>query len=241
MMKCSITEKNNSSTDSVESSSEIVAEIDEDKFSNAAEKLEFLKLNNFSDVKNYANESEIYIMNSDAEGVYGIGELYIENIPIYVSYTLNNEDEINKFSGMFSVELEEKNIDDVLYFVNKTISFLFDLQEFEYDVFSKDGFQMNIYDEETSSELLNGNATYFVSLYDEYDTYWKITATVSKEKVFEFSFMRNYYLGDSADGYPTLDLRGQNEDKTLSEDPVVSDDSEILSGEERISDELLEV
>ena len=236
MMKRSTTEKNNSSTDSAESSSEIIVENEEDKFSNAAEKLKFFKLNKFSDVKKYANESEIYIMNSDAEGIYGIGELYVENIPIYMNYMLNDEDEINKFSGIFSVELKENDINDVIYFANKMILLLFDLPEFEHNVFSKDGFLLNIYDEETTNELLNGNATYFVSIYDEYDTYWKITATVSKEKVFKFSFMRNYYLGDFVDNYPTIDLRGRDKNENLSENSM-ADNSDLISGSETVSDE----
>ncbi len=244
--------KENNET-SVESS-EVVSNTSEieqgdytEEHKNAAEKLKFLKLDDFDAVRKYADESEIYIMNSDSEITFGIGELYIKEIPVFITYMLNDESSINLLSGTFSVELNNNDLEslrDIIYYIDRVIFYLFGEVEFEHSIFSSSGYLIDCYSDESYTELLNGEATYHVSVIDEKETYWKIKGSVTEQKNVVFSFLRSYDFRKYEDNSPNMDLRKEDiEDLSSIESEaelsgMESMDAEISNGssEEAVSD-----
>ncbi len=182
------------------------------------EKIEFLKLNSVEEIKQYTKDSQIYIQESDNELFFGIGELYVENVPIMMSYQLNPDKTIKRFDGSFSVDLKTGSADEVWQFinyVNETISLFYGLEYMNYSIYDKDGAPMEILMGEVQEQLLNGEAKYSFSMIDGHNTYIYASAQVADKKTINFKFFRCYDLEMYNDSNPNVDLRNtEAEDET---------------------------
>lgn len=187
---------------------------DEYDTSQVVEELDFLKLNTYDEIKQYADEYPIYIQSSDDNTMFGIGELYIEDRPVTLFYQLNENGSINRFDGSYSYELKETFAEDVSYTIkcfNNIISDFFLVENFGHAFYGENGAPITSFNEKIYDEVLEGKATYGLSIIDESNTYWYVTATVVDKKCMNFEFFRCFDLSTYNDDSPNLDLRIKDE------------------------------
>lgn len=179
-----------------------------------AEQIEFLKLNSFDEIKEYSNDAQFYIRESSDELFFGLGELYVDDIPIDVIYRLNDDGTIQRFDGYFSVELKKSNTDElstlILYF-NHIVMDIFGIEYLEHSIYDADGSSMDVYSDGVYEKMLQGNAKYTLSVIDANNTYWRVSAVISDEKTVNFEFFRCFDLDTYNDDSPNIDLRADPE------------------------------
>lgn len=178
------------------------------------EKIEFLKLNTYDEIKKYADEYPIYIQASDDKAVFAIGELYIEDIPVKLFYNLNEDGTINRFDGYYSVKVVDKSADElerIIACFNSVVGDYFGVGTFVYDIYDESGMPISSFDEQIYEEMFAGKATYGLSIVDKDNTYWYITAAVSDGQQVNFEFFRCFDLSVYSDETPNIDLRVKDE------------------------------
>lgn len=179
-----------------------------------AKSLEFLKLNSYEEIEKYAEESPIYIQKSDDVTLFGIGELYIDESPVKVIYSLNEDGSLFRFDGYYTATLNNAESDELwekLICIDELLMEYFQVGHFDHSVFLEDGMSAEYTDKDLDEELINGKAKYVVSVIDENNTYWHISAVVTEKKQLDIEFFRcfdeNFYSDDS----PNIDLRVETE------------------------------
>lgn len=174
------------------------------------EKIDFLKLNSFEEVKSYAEESPIYIQESDDKNFYSIGELYINDSPIRVFYSLNEGGTIKRFDGMYSLTFDELtvvDIDNTLYNFSCVISQFFDIENFNFNAYDEKGMAIDAYSTDIYNQLLNQKAKYELTVIDQSNTYWNVSIVATDSKQIDFKFFRCFDLGVYNDDEINIDLR----------------------------------
>lgn len=172
-------------------------------------KIDFLKLNTYDEIKKYADEN-LYIRESSDETLFAIGELYIEEFPVELFYSLNEDNSISRFDGYYSYELKDSTSDavwDVIAYFDHVIVEYFNVEYFEHSIFDENGVPIDAYDENSYELMLNGKAKYNLSIIDESNTYWNISAVVTDKEQIEFEFFRCFDLSVYNDDSPNIDLR----------------------------------
>ena len=187
-------------------------EIDPEEYdvSQVVDKVEFLKLNSYDEIKAYADEYPIYIQASDDDLLFAIGELYVEDAPVTLFYKLNDDKSINRFDGKYTYMLEQKSNDevwDIVSYFNHVVVEYFDTEHFEHSIYDEEGAPVDAYDENSYELMLNGKAKYNLSILDESNTYWNISAVVTDKKQIEFEFFRCFDSSVYDDDSPNIDLR----------------------------------
>lgn len=176
-------------------------------------KIDFLKLNTYDEIKKYADEN-LYIRESSDETLFAIGELYIEESPVELFYSLNEDNSISRFDGYYSYELKDSSSDalwDVIAYFDHVIVEYFNVEYFEHSIFDENGAPIDAYDENSCELMLNGKAKYNLSIIDESNTYWNISVVVTDKKQIEFEFFRCFDLSVYDDDSPNIDLRVKEE------------------------------
>lgn len=187
---------------------------DEYDTSQVVEKIDFLKLNTYDEIKQYADEYPIYIQSSDDNTMFGIGELYIEESPVNLFYQLNENGSMHRYDGSYSYELKETSAEDVTYVIkcfNNIISDFFLVENFGHVFYGEDGAPITTFDEQIYVEFFEGKVTYGLSIIDESNTYWYVTAMVTDKEYINFEFFRCFDLSTYSDDSPNLDLRIKDE------------------------------
>ena len=187
-------------------------QVEEYNASESVEKLEFLKLNSFNEVKKYADESPIHILNSDDKNLFGIGELYIEDFPVTLFYSLNDDGTISRIDGTCFItkdNLSEEYVGGALHRVNRIVSGFFNIENVFFTAYDENGAEMENYTVQTYEQLINGKARYRLTVIDESNTYWSILIKVTDKKQIEIEFFRCFDLSVYSDDSPNLDLRSQ--------------------------------
>ena len=182
--------------------------------SHIVKEIKFLKLNTYDEIKKYADENPVYIQTSDDATVFAIGELYIEDRPVSLFYKLNADNSIKRFDGSYSYEMSDPSaseISRVLSHLDCVVAGCFDYEEFDHSVFGEDGMNINIYDEASYELMLDGKAKYNLSVIDEHNTYWNISAVVIDHKQIKIEFFRCFDLSVYDDDTPNIDLRIEEE------------------------------
>lgn len=172
--------------------------------------IKFLKFNNYDAIKQYAEEYPIYIQESDDPTIFSIGELYIKENPVTLIYNLNSDGSINRFDGSYSMELSDKSasgLQHTLGLFDAIISDYFYVERFEHDIYDENGAPIDPNSEESYELMLNGKATYGLSVIDEDNTYWYITASVMENKKISFNFFRCFDLSIYNDDSPNINMR----------------------------------
>jgi len=194
-----------------------------------AEKLEFLKLNTYDEVKAYAEENPVYIQTSNDPTVFTVGELYIGESPVTLLYQLNEDGTINRIDGYCSLSLDvgsASGVGNTIEHLNTLIAAYFDVDQFGHDAFNKEGAPLNCFGEQLYEEMFNNGATYGLSVIDESSTYWNVSAVVVEQKHLDIEFFRCFDLSVYDDTTPNIDLR------------VTEQENEEIEGE---SEEMTEV
>lgn len=174
------------------------------------EKIKFLRLNSYDEIKAYADEYPIYIQTSDDDSLFAIGELYIEDSPVTLFYKLNADKSIDRFDGKYIYTLEKESKDavwDVISYFNHVIVEYFGTEYFDHSIYDEDGAPIDVYDENSYELMFNGKAKYSLSVIDESNTYWHISTVVKEKKQIEFEFFRCFDLSVYNDDSPNIDLR----------------------------------
>lgn len=174
------------------------------------EKIEFLKLNTYDEIKKYADEYPIYIQSSDDKTLFAIGELYVEDRPVKLFYRLNEDGSISRFDGQYSCEIEQLSADavwNVVSYFNFVVAEYFGNAYFDHSIYDEYGAPVDAYDEASYELMLNGKAKYNLSIIDESDTYWNISAVIVEQKQVRFEFFRCFDLREYNDTSPNIDLR----------------------------------
>lgn len=183
---------------------------DEYDVSQVVDKINFLKLNTYDELKAYADEFPIYIQPSDDKTLFAIGELYIEESPVQLFYKLNEDGSMKRFDGYYSLKLEDASADKVDYVIkcfNNVLSTFFIVEQFGHAFYGEDGAPILYFDEQIYADMLEGKATYGLSVIDKDETYWYITAEVRDKEYVDFEFFRCFDLSTYNDNSPYLDLR----------------------------------
>ena len=178
--------------------------------SETAEKLEFLRFTSYEKLKAYADDYPVYIQKSDDESLFGIGELYIDGSPVELFYQLSADRSFNRFDGKYTVKLQKSDSDSLWELLVKTdrlASEFFITDYFEHDMLDAEGCPLDAGDESTYELMLNGKAFYNLSVIDEVNTYWNISAAVTDKKQVTFEFFRCFDLSEYDDDTPNIDLR----------------------------------
>lgn len=182
--------------------------------SGIVESIEFLKLNTDKEVKAYAEENPIYIQTSDDDTLFAIGELYVEESPVTIFYTLNKDKSIKRIDGYYSLALSDKTAEGVSEYVSyldQIIADYFGITYFDHSMFDEQGAPMSPYEETVYEQMLQGKATYGFSVIDEDGTYWYITADITNGEQLDVEFFRYFDLSIYKDITPNIDLRSNNE------------------------------
>ena len=172
--------------------------------------IKFLKLNDYDAIKQYADEYPIYIQESDDPTIFAIGELYIKDNQVTIIYTLNLDGSINRFDGSYSMDLSDKSsseLQNTIGLFDSVVSDYFYVDRFEHNIYDGNGAPIDSNSEESYELMLNGKATYGLSVFDEDDTYWYITASVEDKKQINFEFFRCFDLSVYNDDSPNIDMR----------------------------------
>lgn len=173
------------------------------------EKIDFLKLNTYDEIKKYTDENHYIRETSDAT-IFAIGELYIEESPVELFYSLNEDNSLNRFDGYYTYELKDSSSDavwDVIAYFDHVIVEYFNVEYFEHSIFNENGAPIDTYDDNSYELMLNGKAKYNLSIIDESNTYWNISAVVTDKKQIEFEFFRCFDLSVYGDDSPNIDMR----------------------------------
>ena len=191
-------------------------ETEEDPYdvSEIVESIEFLKLNTAKEVKAYAEENPIYIQTSDDETLFGIGELYVEESPVTIFYSLNKDKSIKRIDGYYSLPLSDKSAEGVseyVSFLNRIAIDYFGVTYFDHSMFDEQGAPMVNYDETAYEQMLQGKASYGLSIIDGEGTYWYISASITDGEKLDVEFFRNFDLSIYKHLTPNIDLRTNNE------------------------------
>ncbi len=186
--------------------------IEEYNAGESVEKLEFLKLNTFDEVKKYADESPIHIQNTDDKNLFGIGELYVEDFPVRAFYSLNDDGTISRIDGTCFItkdSLSEEHVGKAIQCVNSIVSGFFNIENVLFSAYDENGAEIDNYTDQTYEQLINGKAKYRLTAIDESNTYWSILIKVTDNKQIEIEFFRCFDLNVYSDDSPNLDLRSQ--------------------------------
>lgn len=172
--------------------------------------IKFLKFSDYDSIKQYADDYPIYIQESDEQTVFSIGELFINDRPVTLIYKLNSDGSINRFDGAYSMKLDDKSalgLQQTFGLFDAIVSDYFYVERFEHDIYGENGALIDSNSEESYDLMLNGKATYGLSVVDEDSTYWYITASVTDGKQINFDFLRCFDLNVYNDDSPNIDLR----------------------------------
>lgn len=197
-------------------------------YSQIVEEIEFLKLSTYQKFTDYTKENPLFIRNSDNKLFFGVGELYIEGNSLNLYYTLNEDGSFKRIDGIYSYDLKknpEQTVENLVWMFDCVVA----------EMFSVDAFQHNLYDEtrmplelsDASYQLLDqGKAMYALSIIDEHNTYWHVTAKLNEEKQVDFEFSRCFDLSIYNNVIPDIDLRthGESEETLKSEEMVESEE-----------------
>ncbi|MBQ2943214.1 MAG: hypothetical protein IJD93_00745 [Ruminococcus sp.] len=188
----------------------VYEEPEEYDVSHIVEDIEFMKISTYDDLKSYADEYPIYIQTSDDDTIFGVGELYIEEVPVRLIYSLNEDGSINRFDGEYSVKLEKSSTENVQNIVSTfecIIQQFFALDYFEHSIYDENGMKTDSYGEDVFEKLLQGKSSYSLTVVDYEGTYWSVTAVVEDKKTMKFDFFRCFDLSLYGDDDPDVDLR----------------------------------
>ncbi len=178
--------------------------------SHIVEDIEFMKLDTYDELKTYADEYPIYIQTSDDDTIFGVGELYIEESPVRLIYSLNEDGSINRFDGEYSVKLKKSSgerVQTVVAAFECIVQQFFGLDYFEHSIYDENGMKIDSHDSDVYENLLQGKAAYSLSVVDYDGTYWYARAVVEDEKTFKFNFFRCFDMSEYDYSSPDVDLR----------------------------------
>lgn len=187
---------------------------EEDVISPIVESIEFLKLNTYKELKAYADEYPIFIQESDDKMLFGVGELYIADQPVKLFYQTNEDGSLNRFDGYYTAPLPDKsveNVQSVIETLNGVIAQFFEVDFLAVDFYNEQGAPMPNFDESVYGQMLDGKATFGLTVMDEHYTYWYITAKVTDGQQVDVEFFRCFDATQYNVGEPNVDLRPLNE------------------------------
>ena len=174
------------------------------------ESINFLKFTTYEELKQYADNNPLYIQASENSDFFAIGEFYIKEAPVKLIYKLNSDRTLNRFDGKVSIKIDKESKDEVWDIVsefNRVVVDYFGVETFEHAIFDEKGAPIDAYEENSYELMLNGKAKYNLTIIDESNTYWKISAVVTDKKKIEFEFFRCFDLSVYNDDSPNIDLR----------------------------------
>lgn len=199
----------------VQTDTKVVSE--EYDVSQIVEKIEFLKLNTYDEIKKYDENSQIYIQTSDDKTLFAIGELYVEDIPVKVFYRLNSDGSINRIDGSYSLKISSKSAAEVqekFLIFNDLFSEFFGVTTFNHDFYDENGGKIYSFDDHIYEDLLNGEVYYGLSVIDKENTYWYISADITNQEQINLEFLRCFDLREYNDYSPDIDLRTSEEQES---------------------------
>lgn len=186
-------------------------ETEEYNVSHIVEKLKFLKFNTYDKIKEYADEYPVYIQTSDDDDtLFAIGELYIEDSPVTLFYSLNEDGSLKHFNGSCLMELSDKTplgLQKFFGLVTIVVSDYFYVERFDHDIYDENSMPIDPDAEESYELMFDGKATFGISVIDEHNTYWYISASVTDEKQINFEFFRSFDTSAYSEDQPNIDLR----------------------------------
>ena len=174
------------------------------------DEIKFLKLNDYDEIKKYADEYPIYIQESDDPSIFAVGELYIKESPVTLIYNINSDGSINRFDGSYSMELSDKSASGLQHtfgLFDAIVSDYFYVERFEHDIYDENGAPIASNSVESYELMLVGKATYGLSIIDEDGAYWYIKASVKEKNQINFEFFRCFDLSVYNDDSPNIDMR----------------------------------
>ena len=189
-------------------------EAEEDVIGPIVERIEFLKLNTYKELKAYADEYPIFIQESDDKNLFGVGEVYIADQPVKLFYQTNADGSLNRFDGYYTVPLADSSVESlypVIETLNGVISTYFDVEYLVVDFYNEQGAPIPNYDDSVYEQMMAGKATYGLSVMDEENAYWYITAKVTNGAQVDVEFFRCFDATQYTVGDPNVDLRPLNE------------------------------
>ncbi len=191
--------------------------------------ISFFKLNTTDELVAYIAEGNVCTQPSSASTLFGVGELYINDSPTDLYYSLNDDGSLLRFDGYCSytlTEVSEGSVKAALHVLDSVAARLFGLStnDFEHSIYNEIG--APIYGSENAYTLFaESKASYGLSVFDEYGTYWYMRARLS-ENVLNVEFFRCYDVDMYSDNSPNIDLYHCEEDASPSEDNITEDSVE---------------
>lgn len=182
--------------------------------SHIIENIGFLKFNTYDEIEKYAEEYPIYIQASDDNTLFGIGELYIEEVPVKLFYSLNEDGSLFRFDGYYTSELEKSDVNSVwnkLGYLDYLLLEYFDVEYFDRSIYDENGMPIDPNTDESVELLFEGKAKYSVTVVDEQGTYWSICALVTDKKQMDIEFFRCFDSELYDDSSLNIDLRVEDE------------------------------
>lgn len=187
---------------------------DEYDVGQVVEEIQFLTFNTYDEIEAHFEKKSIHFQVSDNKLLVIMDELYIKDTPTTIFCSLNDDKSIKRFDGKCSYTLETSSADavwDTLSYLNYVIVKYFDVEYFEHSLYDEQGAPIDANDENSYELMLNGKGKYNLSIIDESNTYWNISAVVTDKKQIEFDFFRCFDLSTYNDNSPNIDLRVSEE------------------------------
>ena len=174
------------------------------------ETIKFLRFSSLVELKEFSEDHNVFIQTSDDPKLFGIGEIYVDQAPVVLFYRMKDDESFDRFDGSCSISLKDKTAAEVAYIIrtlNDLVCKLFYTDKIEHSMYDEAGIPMYSFDESVYLRMLEGKATYGLTLIDEKNTYWYATAKVTDGKQIDFSFFRCFDSERYKDSFIDVDLR----------------------------------
>lgn len=175
--------------------------------------IEILKLDSIADIESFVIERNIVLQKSDDKNLYSLGDVKIAERIVTLYFQTDDNENIKRVDGNFSVELDKKDIttlQDTWSEFCSTVAEFFDIEllsgDIAYNIYALEGYELNAYSEESFEKVLNGEANFGLSAIDVDGTYWNATASINKSGTLQFEFFHFYERGIYENGSENIVL-----------------------------------
>lgn len=175
--------------------------------------IEILKLDSIADIESFVIERNIVLQTSDDKNLYSLGDVKIADRIVTLYFQTDDNGNIKRVDGNFSVELDKKDITTLQETWSEfcsTVAEFFDIEllngDIAYNIYTLEGYEVNAYSEESFEKVLNGEANFGLSAIDVDGTYWNATASINKSGTLQFKFFHFYERGIYENGSENIVL-----------------------------------